>query len=442
MVYVKENNTTEFARRRHALMTQMGDKSIAILPNAPPRLRNRDIFYPYRADSHFYYLTGFTEPHSVAVLIPNRPQGEFLLFCQEHDPEKELWEGQRVGLEDACTLYGADDAFPITDIDDILPGLLENRPRLYYALGCYPEFDPQVIGWMTHLREKERSGVSPPKETISLEHLIDTQRLRKSAQEVEWLRDAAAITVQAHRRAMQFCRPGLFEYELEAEILHEFFRHGCQAPAYPCIVGGGANACVLHYSANRAMLQDGELVLIDAGAEFNYYAADVSRTFPVNGRFSNAQKTIYSLVHYVQQAIIDKVRPGTFWNQLQETAVDLFTRGLVELGLLNGKVDTLIKEEAYKRFYMHRSGHWLGMDVHDVGGYKVDDQWRVLEPGMVLTVEPGLYIPAGLNDVPKQWWNIGVRIEDDVLVTEHGPEVLTAALPKAVEDIEALMARR
>lgn len=434
-------DNTEFAYRRQVLMEQMGQNSIAIIPTAPERLRNRDVDYPYRPDSDFYYLTGFAEPESLAVLIPNRPQGQYLLFCRERDLEKETWHGRRAGLEGACERYGADDAFPITDIDDIVPGLMENKHRLYYTMGYYPEFDHKILDWTNQLREKERMGVSTPKETVALDHILHPMRLRKREAEITALRQAIAVTVQAHQRAMQVCRVGMYEYQLEAELIHEFMRQGCRSPAYPSIVGSGENTCILHYIDNNMQLKDGDLVLIDAGAEFDCYAADITRTFPVTGHFSETQRAIYELVLRAQQAIIAVIRPGTFWNQLQEIAVNVLTEGLVELGLLQGKVETLIKEETYKRFYMHRSGHWLGMDVHDVGGYKIDEEWRVLESGMVLTVEPGLYIPAGMQNVPEQWWNIGVRIEDDVLVTEQGHEVLTEALPKTVAEIEALMAQ-
>lgn len=430
---------TEFAYRRQVLLEQMGNHSIAIVPTAPERLRNRDVNHPYRPDSDFYYLTGFAEPESLAVLIPKRPQGQYLLFCREQDIEKETWHGRRAGLEGACEIYGADDAFPITDIDDIVPGLLENKHRLYYSMGYYPELDHKILEWTSQLREKERTGVSTPKETVALDHLLHNMRLHKREAEIAALRHAIAVTIDAHQRAMRVCRPGLYEYQLEAEIIHEFMRQGCRAAAYPSIVGSGENTCILHYIDNTALLREGDLVLIDAGAEFDYYAADITRTFPVNGRFSEPQRAIYELVLQAQYAIIDTVRPGVAWNQLQKTAVRVLTEGLVELGLLQGNVETLIEKETYKRFYMHRSGHWLGMDVHDVGGYKVDEEWHVLEAGMVLTVEPGLYIPAGTPDVPEAWWNIGVRIEDDVLVTEQGREVLTEALPKTVAEIEALM---
>ena len=428
----------EFARRRKQLMRMMGRGSVAVIPAAPVRGRNRDVEYPYRQDSDFFYLTGFPEPEAVAVLIPGRKAAEYILFCRERDPVMETWNGRRAGQEGACTLYGADDSFPVGDIDDILPGLLEGRERVYYTVGIQPEFDQRVFGWVNQIRARGRTGSRAPDEYVSLEHLMHDMRLFKSRAEIKTMRKAMQISVNAHRRAMQICRPGMREYQIEAEFLHEFRTHGAE-PAYPSIVGGGENACILHYTENDAELTDGDLVLIDAGAEYQCYAADITRTFPVNGRFSAPQRAVYEVVLAAQYAAIDKVRPGNTWNDPHAAAVEVLTEGLVELGLLKGKVRTLLKKEAYRQFYMHRTGHWLGMDVHDVGDYKVGGEWRVLEPGMVLTVEPGLYIPAGAKGVARKWWNIGVRIEDDVLVTADGCEVLTAAAPKAVDEIEALM---
>lgn len=432
-------DSKEFAKRRKQLMRMMGDGAIAILPAAPQRIRNRDAEYPYRQDSDFQYLTGFPEPEAVAVLMPGRKQAEYILFCRERDPLMETWNGRRAGPEGACRDYGVDDAFPIGDIDDILPGLLEHRERVYYTMGFSTEFDQRVMGWVNQLRRQVRAGSRTPDEFISLEHLLHDMRLYKSRAELQSLRSAMKISANAHQRAMLACRPGLMEYEIEAEFSHEFRRHGA-VPAYSPIVGGGANACILHYVENNAPLNDGELLLIDAGAEVDCYAADITRTFPVNGRFSKPQRAIYELVLAAQDAAIAKIKPGNHWNDPHDAAVRVLTQGLVELGLLKGKVRPLIKDQAYRRFYMHRTGHWLGMDVHDVGDYKVGGEWRVLEPGMVMTVEPGLYIPAGSKGVAKKWWNIGVRIEDDVLVTAKGCEVLTIAAPKTVAAIEALMA--
>jgi Xaa-Pro aminopeptidase len=433
-------NVKEFARRRRQLMRMMGPHSIAILPAAPERTRNRDVEYPYRPDSDFYYLTGFPEPEAVLVLVPGRKHGEFILFCRERDPHMETWTGRRTGPERAGERFGADDAFPIADIDDILPGLMENRERVFYTMGSHPEFDNRVIGWVNRIRSQSRGGQRAPEEFVTLEHPLHDMRLYKSRAELKAMRRAAAISTAAHRRAMEVCRPGMMEYEIEAEFQYAFRRGGADW-AYPSIVGGGGNACILHYTENNAPLADGDLLLIDAGAEYDCYAADITRTFPVNGQYSKPQRALYEVVLAAQLAAIDQVRPGNHWNQPHDAAVRVLTEGLVELGLLKGKPEKLIKDEAYRRFYMHRTGHWLGMDVHDVGDYKVGGEWRVLEPGMVLTVEPGLYVPAGSKGVARKWWDIGIRIEDDVLVTKDGCEVLTAAAPKYVDEIEALMAR-
>jgi len=429
----------EFARRRKQLMHMMGADAIAILPTNPERPRNRDVDYPFRPDSDFFYLTGFPEPEAVAVLAPGRPHGEYLLFCRDRDLEKEIWNGRRAGPEGAVERFGADDAFPISDIDDILPGLLESRERVFYNMGAAPEFDQRLIGWVNGLRSQSRAGKQAPDEFVSLEHFVHDMRLYKSRAEVKVMRQAANIAARAHKRAMQACRPGMMEYELEAEFLHEFRKAGGE-PAYPSIVGGGENACILHYTENNAELNKGELVLIDAGVEHECYASDITRCFPVGGRFSKAQRAVYELVLDAQLAAIEEVYPGSTWNAPHDAAVKVLTRGLVKLGLLKGRTPTLVKEHAYRKFYMHRTGHWLGMDVHDVGDYKVGDAWRVLEPGMVLTVEPGLYIAAGTKGVARKWWNIGVRIEDDVLVTRDGHDVLSKNVPKTVDEIESLMA--
>lgn len=430
---------TEYSTRRKRLMQMMGKGSIAIIPAAPTTIRNRDVEHRYRPDSDFYYLTGFAEPEAVAVIIPKRKHGEFILFCRERDPEMETWVGPRAGLEGARETYLADDAFPIADIAEILPGLLENRDRVFYTMGCNPAFDQQIIGWVNQIREKARSGVNTPNEFVALDHLLHDMRLFKSRHEISIMRKAAKIAASAHVRAMQKCKPDMTENEIEAEILHHFRQHNC-AEAYPSIVGGGANSCILHYIDNKEPLNDGDLLLIDAGAELDYYASDITRTFPVNGKYSKEQKAIYNLVLQAQEAAIKQVKAGNHWNDPHNAAVKVITRGLVKLGLLKGDVRKLIKDGAYRRFYMHRTGHWIGMDVHDVGDYKVGDAWRVLEPGMVLTIEPGIYIPAGSKKVAKKWWNIGVRIEDDVLVTKNGPDVLTRDVPKNAAEIEAIMA--
>jgi len=430
----------EFARRRKNLMAQMEPDSIAIVPAARETTRNRDCDYPFRQDSDFYYLTGFPEPEAVLLLLPGRKNhGQYILFCRDRDPLMELWNGYRAGPEGACEEYGADDAFPLSDIDDILPGLLEGRERVYYAMGRNPQFDRNVMEWVNVIRSKVRSGAHPPGEFLDLDHLLHDLRLYKSAAEIRLMRKAGKISAQAHIRAMQHCRPGLYEYQLETEILHEFGRNGARFPAYSSIVGSGKNGCILHYIDNDAQLKEGDLVLIDAGCELEHYAADITRTFPVSGVFSKEQKALYEVVLKSQLAAIKKIKAGSHWNEAHDITVKVITQGLVELGLLKGKVSTLIEKEAYRDFYMHRAGHWLGMDVHDVGDYKVDDQWRVLEEGMVLTVEPGIYVAPDNKKVARKWRGIGIRIEDDVLVTRDGCEVLTSDAPKTVKAIEALM---
>jgi Xaa-Pro aminopeptidase len=429
----------EFARRRRLLMRLMGRDSIAIVPAAPVRLRNNDVEYAYRQDSDFFYLTGFGEPESVAVLIPGRPHAEYVLFVRDRDAERETWDGRRAGTDGAIRDHGADDAFPIGDIDEILPGLMENRAKVFYAMGTHPEFDQRVVGWVNGLRAQAKHGRHPPLEFVALDHVLHDMRLFKSRGELDLMREAARIGVMAHRRAMRACRPGRSEYEIAAEIVHEFRSHNADT-SYQPIVGGGANSCILHYRENDRPLRDGDVLLIDAGCEFQCYASDITRTFPVNGRFSPEQRAVYEIVLQANQAAIAKVRPGNSWNAPHEAAVRVVTQGLVKLGLLKGRTAALERSGAYRRFFMHRTGHWLGMDVHDVGDYKVGDEWRVLEPGMVLTIEPGIYIPGNVRGVPRGLRNIGIRIEDDVVVTRDGCEVLTAAAPKDPDEIEAVMA--
>ncbi len=431
----------EFAERRRELMALMEPNSIAIVPAAPARTRSRDTEYPYRQDSDFYYLSGFGEPEAVLVLVPGRAHGEYVLFCRERDRAMEIWNGFRAGPEGAVKDFGADDAFPIGDLDEILPGLIEGRERVYYLMGRDPEFDRQVMDWVNTIRAKVRSGAHPPGEFIALDHLLHDMRLFKSPAEIRIMQEAADMTASAHLRAMEKCHPGMMEFQLEAEFLHEFSRNGSRFPAYSSIVGGGANACVLHYIDNNCELKDGDLVLIDAGAEYQHYASDITRTFPVGGKFSREQRALYDVVLKAQLAAIKQVKPGNHWNQPHEAALKELVKGLVQLGLLQGKVDELIASEGYRRFYMHRTGHWLGMDVHDVGDYKVGNEWRVFEQGMVLTVEPGLYVAADDDTVEARWRGIGIRIEDDVLVTEKGRRILTAAAPKDPDEIEALMAK-
>jgi len=431
---------SEYAQRRQQLMQRMTPNSIAVLPAAAISTRNNSVDYPYRQDSDFYYLSGFQEPEAVLVLIPEREHGEFILFCRERNPERELWDGLRAGQEGAMANYQADDAFPINDIDDILPGLMEGRERVYYSVGNNPEFDRQMMEWLNGIRSKARMGAQPPKEFVVFDHLLHNARLYKSPAEIAIMQRAADISSRAHIRAMQAAKPGLYEYHLEAELDYEFRKGGARLPAYSSIVAGGKNACILHYTENNAPLQDGDLVLIDAGCELDCYASDITRTFPVNGRFSPEQKAIYEIVLKANLEAMNYISPKHYWNDAHDATVRVITAGLLELGLLQGELDELIDSEAYKPFYMHRAGHWLGLDVHDVGDYKVAGQWRALEPGMVMTVEPGIYIAADNLEVPEQWRGIGVRIEDDVVVTEQGCRILTSAVPKTVADIEALMA--
>lgn len=430
----------EYARRRKALMAQMEPNSIAVLPAAPMRVRNRDVEYQYRQDSDFQYLTGFPEPEAVAVLIPGREHGEYVLFCREKDKERELWDGYRAGQDGAASEYGADDAFPIADVDDILPGLIEGRERVYYAMGANVDFDRRLTNWINVIRSKARLGATPPNEFVALDHLLHDMRLYKSAAEVKVMREAAQISAKAHMRAMQACRPGMWEYQLEAELQHTFMRHGSRYAAYSSIVAAGRNGCILHYTENNTQIRDGDLILIDAGCELDCYASDITRTFPASGRFSAEQRAIYDIVLEAQAAAFEVIAPGRNWNEAHEATVRVITEGLVELGLLQGDVEELIANESYKRFYMHRAGHWLGMDVHDVGDYRVGGAWRELEPGMVMTVEPGIYIAPDDETVARKWRGIGIRIEDDVLVTKTGCEVLSADVPKDADAIEALMA--
>ncbi|MEM8661203.1 MAG: Xaa-Pro aminopeptidase, partial [Pseudomonadota bacterium] len=431
---------TEYARRRKNLMALMEPNSIAIIPSAQERLRTGDTEYPFRQDSDFYYLSGFSEPESVIVLAPGRGHGQFVIFCRERDPKMEIWNGYRAGPEGACERFAADDAFPIGDIDDILPGLIEGRDRVYYSMGRSTEFDTQIMGWVNTIRSKEASGAVPPGEFTDLSHMVHDMRLVKSAAEQRVLRKAAQITARGHIRAMQACRPGKNEFELEAELSYEFARSGAKYLAYPSIVGSGINACTLHYLQNNSAMRDGDLVLIDAGCEFENYASDVTRTFPVNGEFSVEQKALYEIVLQAQFAAIAAVRPGNDWNQPHLASVNLITEGLLDLGLLRGRKKLLIEKQAYREFYMHRVGHWLGLDVHDPGDYRVGDEWRQLEVGMAMTVEPGIYISPSNTTVAKKWRGIGIRIEDDVVVTADGCEILSASVPKEIDEIESMMA--
>ena len=415
----------------------MGDNSIAVIPSAPSRTRSRDTEYRYRQDSDFLYLSGFEEPESLLVLIPGRPSGEYIVFCRDRDPVKETWHGRRLGVERAPQALEADDAFPITDVDEILPGLLEDRETVFYDLGSNPAFDNQLMGWINRVRAQTRSLARAPSSFVSLSFHLHEMRVQKSRSELSLLRRAAKISAEGHVSAIRACSPGKMEYELEATLIGVYRSHGATHSFLP-IVAGGDNGCILHYTENNQELKDGELVLVDSGAEFNGYAGDITRTYPVNGKFSAAQKDLYSVVLDANLAAIEAVKPGNHWNDPHDAAVKVLTKGLVSLGLLKGTPAKLIKEEAYRQFYMHKTGHWLGLDVHDVGEYQIDQEWRLLEPGMVLTIEPGLYIGSG-RGIPARYANTGIRIEDDVVVTRNGHDVLTSSAPKGIDELEALM---
>ncbi|MFI2812909.1 aminopeptidase P N-terminal domain-containing protein [Microbulbifer sp. M83] len=427
----------EYARRRARLVAALDSDGLAIVPAAREQLRSRDTYFPFRQDSDFLYLTGFREPEALLVLVPGRAQGESILFCRERDAEKEMWDGPRLGPERAADECGLCDAFPIGDLDDILPGLLEGRSRIYYTLGRFPQLDRRLQGYLRVLDGAPGSDGAP--ELVDLDRHLHDLRLYKSAQEIRLMRRAAEITAAAHKRAMAACRPGLYEHHLEAELLHGFVAAGAREPAYPSIVAAGHNALVMHYCENNAPLKNGDLVLVDAGCEYRGYAADVTRTYPVNGRFSGAQKAIYEIVLEAQEAAIAQLQVGNDWNVPHMASVEVIAQGLLDLGLLQGDLSGIIESGAYRRFYMHRAGHWLGMDVHDVGDYRVHGQWRLLEAGMAMTVEPGIYIAAEDEQVPEKFRGIGIRIEDDVALLKNGPEVLSADAPKGVADIEYLI---
>lgn len=428
-----------FAERRERFLEKMED-GVAIVFAASEKIRSNDTEYNFRQDSYFHYLTGFGEPDAVAVFLPGHAQHRYVLFVRPRDPEKETWTGRRAGPEGAKERFGADAAFPIEQLPELLPTYLENAKNLYFAFGRNPEHDKKVNAAMAAVRAKVREGVKPPATLVDATVILNEMRLHKTPPELDLMRRAAAISREAHKEAMRAVRPGMREYELEAIIEYVFRRHGASAPGYGTIVGSGVNATILHYVENSAECRDGDLVLVDAGAEYAGYSGDITRTFPVNGKFTPAQREVYEVVLDAQLRGIDQVRPGRTFNEYHETAVRALVEGMVRLGILSGDVDTLIQEEAYKPYYMHRTGHWLGLDVHDVGEYRDHEQWRVLEPGMVLTVEPGLYFAEELTEVPEKYRGIGVRIEDDILVTEEGPENLTAGTPKTVKEVEAVMA--
>ena len=424
-------------QQRRARLQQHMQRGIAIIPTAPEALRNGDAHYPYRFDSHFHYLTGFEEPEAVLVLLAGT-QPQSILFCRDKNMEREIWDGFRYGPEAACKLFGFDAAYPIDQLDDKLTELMGNQPALFHPLGAHAVWDDRILALRSRVQAQARSGITAPNELHDVRLPLDEMRLLKDSSELDLMRRAASISAAAQVRAMRATRPGKMEYEIEAELLHEFRRSGAAGPAYTSIVAGGSNACVLHYISNNTRLKDGDLLLIDAACELDGYAADITRTFPVNGKFSAAQRDAYEIVLASQAEAIAAARPGNHWNVPYHTALRVLVQGMLDLKLCQGSVDGVIESGDYKRFYMHRTGHWLGMDVHDVGNYKLNNEWRDLLPGMALTVEPGLYIrPA--DNVPEALWNIGIRIEDDVVITAQGCEVLTHAVPKTVDAIEALM---
>lgn len=440
---------TEYAARQKRLLTKLGKGSIAIIPAGGHKVRNHDAEFPFRQNSDFYYLTGFPEADAVAVFVPGRKQGKFILFCLPKDPNAERWTGIRIGVEGAKKRYGADEAFLISELDEQLPQLLKGCDRIHYDLGLNAEFDQRLISHLNKLRMQARSGVHVPHSIVMLDRIVHEMRLFKSPAEIDLMRYAAQTAARAHTRAMQVCKPGLYEYEIDAIFAREFRRDN-MVPAYTSIVGGGKNACILHYIENNAVLQNGDLLLIDAGAEYDCYASDITRTFPINGRFNPEQRALYQIVLDAQLAAIDKAKAGNSWDEPHQAAITVLAQGLIEVGILKCSLQEALtkldaakgqpaQEEPYRQFYMHRTGHWLGLDVHDVGDYKVGEEWRILQPGMVLTVEPGLYISPAENVDPK-WWNIGIRIEDDVLITEEGNEILTRHVVKEIAAIEALMA--
>lgn len=432
-------NSCADRRRRLATALRAG---VAVVPTAPERIRNRDAHFPYRFDSYFHYLTGFVEPEAVLVLVIGKGSDagslRSILFCREKNEEREIWEGFRHGPQGAREKFGFDEAHPISKLDEMMPELLADQPALHCAPGADAAWDARMMGWLNVVREKVRLGIAAPASIGDLRVALDEMRLIKDASELSTMRRAASISAVAHRRAMQSARPGCFEYEIEAELLYEFRRHGAQFPAYSPIVASGPNACVLHYVGNDARMADGDLLLIDAGCELDGYASDITRTFPVNGRFSGPQRAIYELVLSAQEAALRQTYAGNDWNVPHDAAVKVLAQGMLDLGLLEGTLDDALEKESYRKFYMHRTGHWLGLDVHDAGDYKKEGRWRTLAQGMTLTVEPGLYVRPAEN-VPQAYWNIGVRIEDDVLVTAHDCEIITHETPKSVADIEALM---
>ncbi len=435
----------EYAGRRRQLMRMAGEDAIIIVQAAPARIRNNDVHYPYRQDSDFLYLTGFHEPDALLAMIPHAngssTDGECILFCRNKDPLKEMWDGAMIGLDGAVNEFGMDVAFDSKEIDRHLPELLHDRDRIYYDLGRDPLFDQRLIGWLNSFRERPRKTFHAPEEIHALDHMLHDMRLYKSRGELAAMRRAAKVAIEAHEQAMQTCRPGQNEADIYAGLLHTFARHHCE-PSYLPIVGGGANGCILHYIENNDELNDGELLLIDAGAEYDGYASDITRTFPINGKFSGRQRALYEVVLNTQLEAINAVIAGNQWEDVHKIAVRCATEGMVDLGILKGSVEDALEQEAHQQLYVHKTGHWLGLDVHDVGEYLIDGHSRELEPGMVLTVEPGIYISSRNTDVDEYWHGMGIRIEDNVVVTKAEPQVLTDGLVRKPDDIERLMSDR
>jgi Xaa-Pro aminopeptidase len=425
--------------RRQALASQLAP-GIVIIPTTQEVIRNADTTYPFRFDSSFYYLTGFTEPDAVFVQIIGENKTQNLLFCRDKDEEREIWDGYRYGPAGAAGIFGFDAAYSIDEIDTRIVELMKNQPRIYYPLAKEMRWDRRINRWLSDVRAQVRTGISAPDTIVDIRGTVDEMRLIKDDFEVGILRQAGSINAHAHIRAMQFAQPGQMEYQVEAELLHDYYRQGSRFPAYGSIVASGPNACVLHYGENNGALNDGDLLLIDAGCEMHGYASDITRTFPVNGKFSSEQKAVYEITLAAQYAALEHCKPGSTWNAPHDAATRVLAQGMIDLGLLKGSLDQVLETESYRQFYMHRTGHWMGLDVHDVGAYKIEGNWRTLKSGMVLTVEPGFYIRPAAN-VPKAFENIGIRIEDDVLINETGHENLTIAAPKTVADIEAVMAK-
>ena len=428
---------TQFEKRRHELAAAI-KSGIAVIPTAAETIRNKDAHFPYRFDSYFHYLTGFSEPESVVVVIGSKPSRS-ILFCRAKHEERETWDGFRYGPEEAKTQFKFDDAFTIDEIDRILPQLIENKDAIFTPVGIEPNWDNKMLGWLNKTRSRAREGIVAPASLIDVREILDEMRLFKDPEELNIMRRAAKISAEAHINAMSATKPGKYEYEIEAELLYHFKKNGSQFPAYTSIVAGGENACVLHYIENKAVLNDGDLLLIDAGCELDGYASDITRTFPVNGKFSGPQRVIYDLVLDAQRAAIEATSRGNSWQAPHDAATKVLAQGFIDLKLCHGSLDKVLENREYARYYMHRTGHWLGRDVHDVGNYKSNGEWRSLQPGMVLTIEPGCYIRKA-PDIPEQFWNIGIRIEDDAIVnTKTGCEIITSGAPKTINDVELLM---